>query len=216
MSYNKNQFSFSLFSFSSCNTYTRIILVLFLCFFNLVYSAEEETKIYIYAKCELIALSNYNITGVITFKQNYNGGNVQVNGEVSKLLNSKQGFTIHENKLSTEDCSGIGNHYNPYSVSHGGRDKDTTSRHLGDLGNIDSTNFEFSDSLISLQGQTSIIDRTCAIHLNEDDLGLGEGESATNGNSGEVVTCGLIVETDESSIMRINLIFLFTLIYLLS
>lgn len=71
-------------------------------------------------------------------------------------------------------------------------------RHVGDLGNLNS-NFSgfveasFSDSIISLTGNRSIIGRGVVLHSTADDLGKTDHpDSLTTGNSGTRPGCGVI------------------------
>lgn len=80
--------------------------------------------------------------------------------------------------------------------SHGNPQAQT--RHVGDLGNILAdengiAKISVDDSLISLNGETSIIGRAVVVHAGEDDLGLGKNEeSLKTGNAGGRVGCGII------------------------
>lgn len=71
-------------------------------------------------------------------------------------------------------------------------------RHAGDLGNLiaDSegvVNVCFSDKVVSLFGEHSIVGRSVVVHANEDDEGKTDHpESLKTGNSGARVACGVI------------------------
>ena len=69
---------------------------------------------------------------------------------------------------------------------------------MGDLGNLvadkEGNCYEcFTDSMISLYGEYSIVGRSVVVHANEDNLGQTEHpDSKTTDNSGERVACGVI------------------------
>jgi Cu-Zn family superoxide dismutase len=76
-------------------------------------------------------------------------------------------------------------------------------RHVGDLGNIDTpkgsdeTEIDVSDSLATLYGEYSVLNRAVVVHAGKDDLGLGgDDESLKTGNAGGRVACGIIREID--------------------
>ena len=56
------------------------------------------------------------------------------------------------------------------------------------------------DSVASLHGQFSVVNRAIVVHAGEDDLGRGEGdkaeESKKTGNAGSRVACGIIKLVD--------------------
>ena len=69
---------------------------------------------------------------------------------------------------------------------------------MGDLGNLladDSgeAKLDINDDKVSLYGPYSVIGRSCVLHRNEDDLGLGNNEeSKKTGNAGARIACGVI------------------------
>ena len=71
-------------------------------------------------------------------------------------------------------------------------------RHVGDLANVEANEngeayYSAEDSLITLYGNYSVLGRSCVLHKDIDDLGLGGHElSKTTGNAGGRVACGVI------------------------
>ena len=111
--------------------------------------------------------------------------------------NSTHGFHVHETGDLTKGCDSMCAHFNPFNVTHGGRDDEI--RHVGDLGNIYANNegfiqMEFIDHLIKLRGDdANIIGRGLIIHEDEDDCGKTSHElSKTTGNSGKRIACAII------------------------
>ncbi|KAI1723471.1 copper/zinc superoxide dismutase (SODC) domain-containing protein [Ditylenchus destructor] len=127
------------------------------------------------------------------------GDPVVIKGEISGLTEGPHGFHVHQYGDSTNGCTSAGPHFNPHNKTHGGPEAEI--RHVGDLGNVIAgsdgvAKFEFTDALIQLNGQNSIVGRCLVVHANMDDLGLGEGdnkeESLKTGNAGARVACGIV------------------------
>ncbi|KAL7640837.1 UNVERIFIED_CONTAM: hypothetical protein RMT77_009112 [Armadillidium vulgare] len=118
-----------------------------------------------------------------------NGGGTSIQGEISLsqtsntdlvitalihgLPKKKLGFHIHSFGVVNNNCSSAGGHFNPEGKNHGG--PSDMERHMGDLGNIDASNFpekevEITDKKASLFGKDSIMGRSIVIHEDEDDL----------------------------------------------
>lgn len=126
---------------------------------------------------------------------------VGITGRVIGLTPGAHGLHVHESREKdteegTCDISVIGEHFNPTKSNHGG--KSEWVRHVGDLGNIFAdadgiAYFSITDSLISLTGPHSIVNRTLVVTEFGDDLGKGVGkESIVNGNSGKPISCGVV------------------------
>jgi len=134
------------------------------------------------------------VEGTIWFTQT--GDSVHITGELSGLTEGLHGFHVHEYGDSTNGCISAGAHFNPYKKVHGGPDDEV--RHVGDLGNVvapadGKAIIDFTDKLIQLQGECSIIGRSLVVHADPDDLGKGGHElSPTTGNAGARVACGVI------------------------
>ncbi len=151
----------------------------------------------------VLAPNKNNIYGFIKFKEFEN--KVKVMYEIFGLTNGEHGFHIHECGDLTDGCTSACAHFNPYKQNHGGRKSNI--RHVGDLGNINSTNGVskgyFYDKLISLnyKSKSCIIGRSIVIHQDKDDLGKGgDKESLITGNAGKRVACGVIGITNKFNI----------------
>lgn len=135
------------------------------------------------------------IEGLVTFSQQGLRGKVTIEGSIAGITPGYHGFHVHEFGNLTNGCASTGAHFNPMKTKHGG--PNDAERHVGDLGNIfaDSNGratILLTDAVISLNGPNSIIGRACVVHQNPDDLGHGQGDSQTTGNSGARVACGII------------------------
>ena len=146
------------------------------------------------------------VSGRIKFTEE--GDFVKVNVRLRGLTEGNHGFHIHEAGDIRDNCNGACKHFNPLGQFHGG--KDSSIRHVGDLGNIyaDSNGivkYEFYDHLIKLRGDFSIIGRSVVIHEDPDDNGMGgmdkygniidmdvREESLKTGNAGKRIACGVI------------------------
>jgi Cu-Zn family superoxide dismutase len=105
--------------------------------------------------------------------------------------NTSHGFHVHEKPIKLSDsCDQAGPHFDSHSSPHGGPFDKSSSRHIGDLGNIladanGRVQTKFSDYLIELTGPDTIIGRTIVIHEFPDDFKTIE-------SSGKRIACGLI------------------------
>jgi superoxide dismutase, Cu-Zn family len=107
------------------------------------------------------------------------------------------GIHIHQFGNLSDGCTSAGAHFNPLNQNHGG--PDSTVRHVGDLGNIESNGvatpavINTYDHLVTLSGTNNVIGRSVVIHADPDDLGLGgQSDSLTTGHAGARVACGVI------------------------
>lgn len=136
------------------------------------------------------------VNGIILFSQKGPGSNVTVTGNVTGLLQGEHGFHVHEKGDITQKCVAAGGHFNPEHKDHGA--PNSSVRHVGDLGNINSTGTDpttvnISDIIISLYGDHNIIGRSVVVHELADDLGLGNAtDSKTTGHAGARLACGVI------------------------
>ncbi|PVF94629.1 hypothetical protein CPB86DRAFT_633253 [Serendipita vermifera] len=138
-----------------------------------------------------------NVNGTVYFTQDAQGNPVKITGEIWGLdPNADRGFHVHQYGDLTNGCTSTGAHYNPTNQTHGG--PEDAVRHVGDLGNIHSdengiAHLDFTDSVIALSGDYSILGRGIVVHTGTDDLGRGGNEnSTTTGNSGGRAACGVI------------------------
>ena len=129
------------------------------------------------------------ITGVVTFTKVPEG--IKIVADVSGLKPGKHGFHVHEHG----DCSGTdgmkaGGHFNPTNSKHGG--PESTERHVGDFGNLEAdakghAHYERVDTLITFEGQNSILEKSIIIHADPDDY-----VTQPTGNAGARIACGKI------------------------
>ncbi|KAF8957251.1 superoxide dismutase [Flammula alnicola] len=148
-------------------------------------------------KAVVVLKGDSPVTGTVTFEQRSPRNPVKVTGKIKGLTpNASRGFHVHVSGDLSGGCLSAGAHFNPYGKTHGA--PDASSRHVGDLGNIESdesgeANFVISDRLISLSGLTSIVGRSVVVHAGTDDLGRGgNDESLKTGNAGARAACGVI------------------------
>lgn len=140
------------------------------------------------------------IEGKIFFTQK----NIDLNTEITIALkgfkpNAVHAIHIHESSDFSNGCHSAGPHYNPYCKYHGCCFISGKNRHVGDLinnikaddnGNVLLT---FSDDLVDLLGEFTVINRSIVIHEGVDDLGLGYNEdSLITGNAGGRAACAKI------------------------
>ena len=146
-------------------------------------------------KAVAVLLNQNGISGTIHMTEKIKG--VEFKYSITGLSDGKHGFHIHEYGDLTQGCTSACKHYNPLHKSHGSLT--SKERHLGDLGNIISTNqlakgtiFAKSISL-NFAKKHCIIGRMLVVHKDADDLGMGNNpESLKTGNAGERLTCGII------------------------
>lgn len=144
------------------------------------------------ATAELSPTEGNNVSGTVTFTS-LNGA-VRVEADIEHLAPGSHGFHIHETgDCSAPDASSAGGHFNPEGAPHGA--PTDSVRHVGDLGNIESgadstATYSRVDSVLTLSGANSIIDRAVVVHEGEDDL-----TSQPSGDAGARVACG-VIESD--------------------
>ena len=149
------------------------------------------------AICILESQPNESGKGIVHFSQRGALGLCNIEGTFTGLKpRQKHGFHIHQYGNLLQGCATAGPHYNPHGHTHAG--PASLARHVGDLGNVlasDDGTAKYSrlDHQVNLFGATSVVGRSCVLHRNEDDLGLGGNEeSLKTGNAGARIACGVI------------------------
>jgi len=171
-------------------------VVMFL-LFSAVYNPKAEPEQILVKKAVVVLKGDSVVSGTVTFEQSSVTGAVSVSGKIEGLNPSTQrGFHIHQLGDLSDGCTSTGSHFNPYGNTHGAPADEV--RHVGDLGNIESdengvADFSLRDSVISLNGERSIVGRAVVVHTGTDDLGRGGNEdSLKTGNAGGRAACGVI------------------------
>ncbi len=147
--------------------------------------AQEATK----AIAVLSSASGSKVTGTVIFTKA--GDELKVVADVTGLTPGKHGFHVHEfGDCSAPDATSAGGHFNPAKHQHG--DRAVTDRHVGDLGNLEAdasgkAHLEWSDKMMKLSGEDSILGLAVIVHEKEDDL-----KSQPVGNAGGRLACGVI------------------------
>jgi Cu-Zn family superoxide dismutase len=142
------------------------------------------------ATCVIKPTEGSQVKGTVIFKQTPIG--VKITADFTGLTPGLHGFHIHEfGDCSAPDGTSAGGHFNPSDQPHGAMMD--ASRHAGDMGNImadaaGNSHIEFTDKMMTLNGENSIINKGMIIHKNEDDL-----KTQPTGNAGARVGCGTIV-----------------------
>lgn len=148
--------------------------------------AEREVR---RAVAVLVPVGDSGVSGIVYFTQA--GERVQVRGLVRGLEPGKHGFHVHEygDLSDLKKGESAGDHYNPTGDPHGRRTE--RKRHVGDLGNIEANEhgearFDFTDSVIQLNGPHSILGRAVVVHGDEDKF------TQPSGDAGDRVAFGII------------------------
>ncbi|MEM8602132.1 MAG: superoxide dismutase family protein, partial [Bacteroidota bacterium] len=147
------------------------------------------------ASVEITPLAESGVSGTILFTEGDEG--VTVAYQISGLTPGLHGFHVHANG----DCGpgedgtpggAAGGHFNPGGHDHGAPSNEADARHKGDLGNIEAdpdglAEGAFADTVLRLDGETSIVGKAFIVHAGEDDL-----SSQPSGAAGARVGCGII------------------------
>lgn len=129
------------------------------------------------------------VWGWVTFTKD--GDKVKIVGDIEGLTPGKHGFHVHEfGDCSAKDGASAGGHFNPKSSPHASHE--SSPRHVGDLGNIEAgadgkVHIDLTDSMMKLDGDSSIIGRGVIVHGQPDDL-----KSQPAGNAGPRQACAAI------------------------
>lgn len=133
--------------------------------------------------------ANSKVMGTVTFTKS--GDELRVVADITGLTPGNHGFHIHEfGDCSAPDASSAGAHFDPTKHHHGA--PDVTDRHAGDLGNIEAdasgkAHLDWSDKVMKLSGEESIIGRSVIVHEKRDDL-----KTQPTGDSGGRLACGVV------------------------
>lgn len=151
--------------------------------------ADADPQQAMVATTDLEPIGDSKVTGNVRFVQD--GDRVRITGTVTGLSPGRHGFHVHEHGDLSDKKEGksAGGHYNPTNMPHG-RPSDK-ERHIGDLGNIEANQegvakIDLQDSIISLSGPHSIVDRSLVIHQGADKF------TQPSGDAGSRVAFGLI------------------------
>ncbi|CAF0904743.1 unnamed protein product [Adineta ricciae] len=171
-----------------------------------------------HGQCAMQATANVQLDGTsqsigtLQFYQSDPSSAVKITGALSlSNASSNLGFHVHAVGVSESmpNCTGAGSHFNPYNTSHGPREANITSRHVGDLGNIatlanGTAIINIEDKIIQLYpSNQSIINLSIVVHYGMDDGGsTGIKDSTTTGNAGGRVACGLIKLASSNGLMN--------------
>jgi Cu-Zn family superoxide dismutase len=127
-------------------------------------------------RCDGTSDEGSKTRGYVKFIQESFESHCIIEYRVTGLKPGLHGFHIHEFSDFSNGCMSAGPHYNPHKKSHGGREDG--ERHVGDLGNIEANHKgiaegRFSDHLIKLSGEHSVVGRSVMVHADPDDCGKG-------------------------------------------
>ena len=119
---------------------------------------------------------------------------------ITGLTPGLHGFHLHQYGDQTKGCESMGPHYNPKNKRHGGLR--SRERHAGDFGNIRANEDGEALGSFSVSGfnVSDIVGRGMVVHAKRDDLGRyrrTDQGSATTGNSGARVCCGVVALSQE-------------------
>ena len=142
------------------------------------------------AQCVLMPTEGNKARGIITFTETDEG--VYIAGIVTGLdPEAKHGFHIHQyGDISAANGTATGGHYNPEGNDHAG--PDDSVRHIGDLGNIATSDKGIGTYSRLLKGaevggKHGIIGRGMIVHAGTDDL-----KSQPTGAAGGRIAQGVI------------------------
>ena len=129
------------------------------------------------------------VHGIVTFEKTDSG--VHIVATLMQLKPGKHGFHIHEfGDITSDNGSSAGGHFNPDNMPHSMPMSD--KRHAGDMGNIvadenGNAHLDYVDSVMKLDGPSSIIGHAVIVHEKEDDF-----TTQPTGNAGARIGNGVI------------------------
>lgn len=149
------------------------------------------------AVAQIRAVADEPVEGWVAFRE-LDSGQTEVHVSLTGLpANTRRGFHVHEFGSCEpgddgEPAGAAGGHFNPQGHPHGGPDDPAGERHAGDFGNVTSdgdgrVDTRFTDPMITLSGQTSVVGLAVLIHAEEDDLA-----TQPTGDAGGRVGCGIV------------------------
>jgi Cu-Zn family superoxide dismutase len=154
-----------------------------------VMTSPSETTTVTQARARLNPVKGSSVKGEVVFMKVPKG--MKVIAHVEGLKPGQHGFHIHEyGNCGGEAASAAGAHFNPTHHQHGG--PDSAERHVGDLGNLVAdkngvAHYEIVDSVLTFEGEQSIIGRSVIVHEYADDY-----KTQPTGASGGRISCGII------------------------
>ena len=142
-----------------------------------------------YAVARILPTEGNDVHGTVTFAKEDTG--ISIHAEFTGLTPGKHAFHVHERgDCTAHDGASACAHFNPTNAPHAG--PDDAERHVGDLGNVEADDngnavYDRVDSVITLEGENSVIGRSIIIHTGEDDF-----VTQPTGDAGGRIGCGVI------------------------
>ena len=162
------------------------------------------------AVAEIAPIGDGTVSGTVTFTALDDA--VEVRYDLADFAGTGlHGMHVHETGDCGPDSTGTpggaaGGHFNPLAAEHGAPTGGPNERHAGDLGNVEPAAGRAAgtrvDSLLALDGPTSVIGRAVIVHGAADDF-----QSQPSGDAGPRVGCGVIraarpAEADTMSVAK--------------
>lgn len=152
----------------------------------------------------LAVIQASDVNGVIRFRQACACLPVEVDMKFRGTPRAIHAIHVHQWGDLRKGCESLGPHYDRGgNHTHGSIFVPNRPRHAGDLVNnltFDARgrfSFAYTDDMLTLFGDESIMGRSIVIHALPDDLGLGgDAESLKTGNAGKRIACAVIGRCD--------------------
>ncbi|XP_055334714.1 uncharacterized protein LOC129585856 [Paramacrobiotus metropolitanus] len=145
------------------------------------------------------------ISGSIEIVQNEGTGPITITGNISGLTPGQHGFKVYSYGNLKDGCNSGGKPFGVRQSNSSGGQSSDTKRYAGDLENIraDSSGaatFTLSDSVLSLNGDWSIIGRMLVISEEADNFGgYGQTNDAFDySDSSKKIACGVVARVQET------------------